>query len=67
MHDGKAFQIQFEAHPQDNLSLGAFPGCRPNSAKLLAALAALEAEFRSVLDRTASCTSTRSEIAAANN
>jgi hypothetical protein len=67
MLDGKAFQIQFEAKSHDNLSAGASPIRRPDPAKLLAALAALEEEFRSILHRTASCPSTRSEEAAADN
>jgi hypothetical protein len=66
MLDGKAFQLQFEAQSVDNLSSPA-PVRRPNSATLLAALAALEKEFRSILEQTASCTSTRPEETAANN
>jgi hypothetical protein len=57
MLDGKAFQIQFEAQCE-SLSIGASPVGPPDSAKLLAALAALEEEFRSILDRSAACSRT---------
>ena len=67
MLDGKAFQIQFETQSTDNLSIGASSVRRPDPAKLLAALAALEEEFRSILDRAASCTSTLSMEAATDN
>jgi hypothetical protein len=52
MLDGKAYKAHFPDDPAYNVAsrVQAFP--MPNSAVLLAALAALEPEFRTILSKT---------------
>jgi hypothetical protein len=51
MLDGKAYQAHFPNDPPYNRSVGLGAPRIPNSAALLAALTALEDEFRGILSR----------------
>ena len=52
MLDGKAYQAHFPNDPASDLSISAVVPRRLNSAALLEALAALEDEFRTILNQS---------------
>jgi hypothetical protein len=53
MLDGKAYKAHFPDDPAYDVASGVEASRMPNSAVLLAALAALEHEFRTILSKTA--------------
>ena len=53
MLDGKAYKAHFPDDPAYNVASRVEAPRMPNSAVLLAALAALEHEFRTILSKTA--------------
>ncbi len=56
MLNGKAYKADFPDDPDPELSIGVETPRPRNSAALLAALAALEDEFRTILKQNASST-----------